>query len=157
MLNNLKLYIWLIAFIPLWVVSQSNDDSLLKQISNIEVELNTPLEANEDLYLNTVSFQSFYDVLAPMGEWIQVSKEDIDEDINDGEGQGFSSLTTDDPVVFIWKPSVKADWKPYLNCRWIYTNYGWLWQSTDSWGNITYNYGRGGNSKKYECGCYPRH
>ncbi|HEY3251646.1 MAG TPA: DUF6600 domain-containing protein, partial [Ignavibacteria bacterium] len=149
MLSNLKLYIWILFFTPIWVFSQNNDDSLLKQISNIEVELNTPVENDEDLYLNTVSFQSFYDVLSPMGEWIQVSKEDIDEDINEGEGQAFSSLTDDEPTLFIWKPSVNSDWKPYMNGRWIYTNHGWLWQSTDAWGNTTYNYGRWWNSKKY--------
>lgn len=145
---NTYIYILLISCIPLF--SQSDDDSLLKQISNIDIELNTPVEAEENLYLNTVSFQSFYDVLSPMGEWIQVTKEDVNEDLEEGSGQGYSSAADDEPLLFIWKPAnVNSDWKPYINGRWIYTNHGWLWQSNDAWGNSTYNYGRWYNSRKY--------
>jgi hypothetical protein len=149
MLNKIKLYIYVLLSIPLLTLAQNKEDSLLKQISNIEVELNSPVEAEENLYLNTVSFQSFYDVLSPMGEWIQVSKEDVDEDLNDGEGQSYSSLAEDENFLFIWKPTADASWKPYMNGKWVYTNHGWLWQSYDAWGNATYNYGRWWNSKKY--------
>lgn len=150
MINRLKTYIYIFGIIAIPLCSQTTEDSLLKQISNIEVELNTPVEAEENLFLNTVSFQSFYDVLSPMGEWIQVTKEDVNEDLDEGSGQGYSSAANDEPFLFIWKPSnVNADWKPYMNGKWIYTNHGWLWQSKDAWGNSTYNYGRWYNSRKY--------
>jgi hypothetical protein len=127
-----------------------NEDSLLKQISEIEINLNT-VESEENLYMNTVSFQSFYDVLSPMGEWIQITKEDIDEDLNDGDGQSYSSLYDgDEELLFIWKPAGSDNnWKPYMNGRWEYTDHGWLWVSADAWGNTTYNYGRWWNSPKY--------
>lgn len=132
------------------VLFTQSEDSLLKQISEIEVSLDSPIESEENLYLNTVSFQSFYDLLSPMGEWIQITKEEIDEDLNEGEGQSFSSFyNDDDELLFIWKPKVNEDWKPYLNGRWEYTEHGWLWVSDDAWGNSTYHYGRWWRSPKY--------
>ena len=129
--------------------SQS-EDSLLKQISEIEITLDSPIESEENLYLNTVSFQSFYDLLSPMGEWIQITTEEIDEDLNEGEGQSYSSLFAEDgEMLFIWKPDVEEGWKPYLNGRWEYTEQGWLWVSNDAWGNSTYHYGRWWRSPKY--------
>jgi len=150
MVNKVKSYIYVLLFIPIAIFTQNSGvDSLLKQISGIEVELDAPVETEENLYLNSVSFQSFYDILSPMGEWIQVSKEDVNEDLSDGDGQSFSSLADDEEFIFIWKPTAGTDWKPYMNGKWVYTNQGWLWKSTDKWGNATYNYGRWWNSKKY--------
>ncbi len=144
----LKSTIFLLALMPIASYSQ-NQDSLLKQINDIDISLSSPVDAEENLFMNTVSFQSFYDVLSPMGEWIQITKEDVDEDLNEGEGQAYSSLTDDDDLLFIWKPAVTPSWKPYMNGRWEYTDHGWLWISADSWGNSTYNYGRWWNSAKY--------
>jgi hypothetical protein len=147
-----KYIVFILALVPfaLYTQVQENNvqDSLLKQISDIEISLESPVEAEENLFMNTVSFQSFYDVLSPMGEWIQITKEDIDEDLNEGEGQSFSSIA-DDELLFIWKPSVNSDWKPFMNGRWEYTDHGWLWVSADKWGGTTYNYGRWWNSPKY--------
>ena len=128
-----------------------DQDSLLEKIKNIDVSLNEAPDSEENLYMNTVSFQSFYDVLSPMGEWIQLTKEDIDDDLSDGEGEGrFSAAYFDeDNYLFIWKPKVSDDWKPYTHGKWEYTDHGWLWASSDSWGNATYNYGRWWNSPKY--------
>ncbi|HAX49603.1 MAG TPA: hypothetical protein PK605_08930 [Ignavibacteria bacterium] len=142
--------IFLLILIP--VVSYPQDqDSLLEKIRNIDVTLNEAPDSEENLYMNTVSFQSFYDILSPMGEWIQITKEDIDEDLSDGEGEGrFSaSYYDDESYLFIWRPNVSEDWKPYSRGKWEYTDHGWLWTSSDSWGNSTYNYGRWWNSPKY--------
>lgn len=153
MLKNLRRYILpVLISVPFSGIAQSQEnsaqDSLLKQISNIDVSLEAPVDAEENLFMNTVSFQSFYDVLSPMGEWIQITKEDIDEDLSNGEGQSFSSLA-DDELLFIWKPSADDNWKPFVNGKWEYTDHGWLWVSSDKWGNSTYNYGRWWNSPKY--------
>ncbi len=129
-----------------------NQDSLLEKIKNIDIALDDPVTSDEDLYMNTVSFQSFYDILSPMGEWIQITKEDIDDDLSDGEGEGmnnFMASNTDEDFLFIWKPSVESNWKPYVNGKWEYSDHGWLWVSSDTWGNSTYNYGRWWNSPKY--------
>ncbi|MBZ0202027.1 MAG: hypothetical protein K8I03_03320 [Ignavibacteria bacterium] len=138
---------------PLYVIypqQNSSNDSLLDKIRDIEIALDAPVESEENLFMNTVSFQSFYDVLLPMGEWIQITKEDIDEEMSDGEGEGYSSLNYgDEEFLFIWKPSVENNWRPYVNGKWEYTDRGWLWISSDKWGNQTFNYGRWWNSPKY--------
>lgn len=146
-----KIIIFSAAVLISFSISAQNQDSLLEKIKDIEISLNEPPDSEENLYLNTVSFQSFYDVLSPMGEWIQITKEDIDEDLSDGEGQSMHSLTglAEDDFLYIWKPNAGSDWKPYMNGRWEYTEQGWLWVSADNWGNTTYNYGRWWNSPKY--------
>lgn len=145
-----KIAIYILFITPFAAYPQSNQDSLLKQINEIEITLNSPIESEENLFLNTVSFQSFYDILSPMGEWIQITKEDIDEDLNDGEGQSFTKTADgEEDLLFIWKPNTGENWKPFLNGSWEYTDHGWLWVSSDNWGNSTYHYGRWWNSQKY--------
>jgi hypothetical protein len=150
-INCLIFRIILPAIFILTLQANSQDqDSLIEKIKLIDVSLDQPVDEEEDLYLNTVSFQSFYDVLSPMGEWIQITKEDIDEDLNDGEGESFvMNRNTGDELFFIWKPNTDNNWKPYANGKWEYTDHGWLWVSADTWGNATYNYGRWWNSPKY--------
>jgi hypothetical protein len=67
-----------------------------------------------------VSFDFFYETLAPYGEWFSV------------EGYGY-----------VWRPTeVAADWAPYTDGYWAYTDAGWTWVSYEDWGSITYHYGR---------------
>ncbi len=70
-----------------------------------------------------VTYNYFYDSLSPYGTWIEV------------EGYGRC-----------WQPSVvvlQSDWRPYRQGgRWIYTDYGWYWQSDYSWGWAPFHYGR---------------
>jgi len=67
--------------------------------------------------------------LTPYGSWVQV----------DGYGR-------------CWRPSVvvyDATWQPYCDRgRWVYTDYGWYWNSDYAWG-VTFHYGRWFNSPKY--------
>ncbi len=150
LIRNITLFIILFPISLLHSQQDNPRDSLLDKIRDIEIALDAPVESEENLYMNTVSFQSFYDVLSPMGEWIQITKEDIDEDLSDGEGEGYSSLGFgDEEFLFIWRPGVEKNWKPYVNGKWEYTDRGWLWISNDKWGNQTYNYGRWWNSPKY--------
>jgi len=67
-----------------------------------------------------VSFQMFYDQLAPHGEWV------------------------DDPDYgYIWLPNVSRDFQPYAtNGYWVMTNYGNTWVSNYSWGWAPFHYGR---------------
>ena len=145
---------FLILFIPLFGIQQGysqNQDSILEKINNIDIALEAPPDSVENLYLNAVSFQSFYDLLAPVGEWIQISKEEIDEELGDGDGQGFASNSNDESIVFIWRPTfVDEGWKPYSNGNWTYTDKGWVWQANanEHWGWATYHYGRWWHSEK---------
>ena len=66
----------------------------------------------------SVTLGGFYDELAPYGRWVGCSY-----------GQ-------------CWVPArVAADWQPYSNGQWIYTEYGWTWVSDDPWGGNPYHYG----------------
>jgi hypothetical protein len=68
----------------------------------------------------TVTFDTFRDRLSPYGEWVNVP--------NYGN---------------VWRPAhVAADWRPYYNGRWEWTDEGWLWVSDEPWGWAAYHYGR---------------
>ncbi len=64
-----------------------------------------------------VSF--FYGSLAPYGSWLTVA----------GYGQ-------------VWLPRVNPWWRPYTEGRWVYTNSGWTWDSSEPFGWATFHYGR---------------
>ncbi|HEY4153786.1 MAG TPA: DUF6600 domain-containing protein, partial [Puia sp.] len=67
-----------------------------------------------------VSYQSFYDGLAPYGSWI------------DYPGYGY-----------VWMPNAGPDFMPYnTNGNWIYTDAGWTWASNYEWGWAPFHYGR---------------
>lgn len=62
----------------------------------------------------------FYEPLAPYGTWFTL----------DGYGQ-------------VWRPRhVHAQWRPYTDGRWLYTEYGWTWVSDWPWGWAPFHYGR---------------
>jgi hypothetical protein len=65
----------------------------------------------------------FYTQLAPYGTWASV------------EGVGWC-----------WQPhcySFRPGWRPYCHGgHWVYTDYGWYWQSDYSWGWAPFHYGR---------------
>jgi len=66
-----------------------------------------------------VSFQLFYDELAPYGQWIN-----------------------DSQYGYIWLPDVRGDFRPYAtNGYWINTEYGNTWYSDYDWGWAPFHYG----------------
>jgi hypothetical protein len=68
----------------------------------------------------SVSFQTFYDDLAPYGRWFSHPR--------------YGS---------VWSPSVGPDFQPYAtNGRWIVTEYGNTWASDYEWGWAPFHYGR---------------
>lgn len=67
-----------------------------------------------------VSFDFFYDSLAPYGEWIEIAD--------------YGSA---------WRPlDVDEDWAPYTDGYWAFTDAGWTWVSYEDFGGIVYHYGR---------------
>jgi hypothetical protein len=74
-----------------------------------------------------VTFDTFHEGLAPYGEWVSSAS----------YGQ-------------VWHPTqVQADWRPYYNGRWEWTDEGWLWVSDEPWGWAPYHYGRWANDAYY--------
>jgi hypothetical protein len=151
-----KLYIisillFLFTFLANLSFSQQDDSLLLQKISSIDVSFDSFDDSDEDLYDNPVSFQTFYDDLAPDGDWIMITKEEIEKELNDGEGQGYASYyLQEDELVYVWKPNEAGDeWRPYMNGKWVYTTSGWMWVSNYRWGWACFHYGRWMKSRTY--------
>jgi hypothetical protein len=81
------------------------------------------LPATEEAPAQQVTYNYFYDSLAPYGNWV---------DLPD--------------YGWCWQPSVAVvvpGWRPYLHSgRWIWSDCGWYWQSYYSWGWAPFHYGR---------------
>ncbi len=65
------------------------------------------------------------------------------------DGYFYSSLKTHGIWIDIgfgtpvWRPTIiKRNWSPYFYGQWVYTNYGWYWDSYEPFGFIVYHYGR---------------
>lgn len=67
-----------------------------------------------------VSFEFFYDNLSPYGDWVEVG----------------------DYGTCFRPRGVDAEWSPYTDGYWSYTDAGWTWISYEDFGDITYHYGR---------------
>lgn len=69
----------------------------------------------------------FYSALNPYGIWIEISN-----------------------GVTVWRPAnVSNNWAPYRDGYWIWTDDGWYWETYESFGYITYHYGRWYNDDYY--------
>ena len=67
-----------------------------------------------------VSVSYFYESLSPYGQWFQ-----------------------EPSYGWCWTPyDNSADWRPYSDGHWEYTDYGWSWVSNETWGWAPYHYGR---------------
>ena len=68
----------------------------------------------------TVEIRFFYDALDPYGDWMRF-----------------------EPYGWVWVPNaVDPFWRPYTFGRWVWTDWGWMWVSSERWGWATYHYGR---------------
>lgn len=80
----------------------------------------TALDASPYRYRNSVDFNYFYSSLSHYGEWIEL-----------------------EPNYIVWRPTfVGRNWSPYNEGRWVYTSYGWHWDSYEPFGWAVYHYGR---------------
>lgn len=78
------------------------------------------VEAGTPYYQGRITFKTFYYSLVPYGEWIEI-----------------------DYGVYAWRPiKVSIGWSPYLIGRWVWTPYGWYWDSFEPFGWAVYHYGR---------------
>jgi hypothetical protein len=67
-----------------------------------------------------VSMSFFYDSLAPYGNW-------------------YASAD----FGYVWRPAhVSIGWRPYVDGRWVHTDVGFTFVSSDAWGWCPYHYGR---------------
>jgi len=70
-----------------------------------------------------VSYNTFHESLSPYGNWVQL-----------------------EPYGWCWQPTVvtvNPNWRPYCDGgQWLWTDVGWYWQSSYSWGWAPFHYGR---------------
>ncbi len=72
-------------------------------------------------------YSMFYEGLAPYGSWFEVN------------GYGYC-----------WQPSSGIEsWRPYLDGCWVWSSFGWAWQTNEPFGWATYHYGRWVNLAGY--------
>src|SRR5262245_49949441 len=70
--------------------------------------------------VGAVGVDFFYSNLAPYGYWV------------DRPSYGW-----------VWVPRhIRHHWRPYSYGRWVWTDYGWTWVSSEPFGWATYHYGR---------------
>jgi hypothetical protein len=41
----------------------------------------------------------------------------------------------------VWQPAVGSDWAPFVNGTWIWTDEGWMWDTSEPYGWVVYHYG----------------
>ena len=71
-------------------------------------------------YDNPVTYDDFYQNLAPYGQWIE-----------------------DPQYGYVWSPNVEGDFRPYYTSgHWVMTEYGNTWVSDYIWGWACFHYGR---------------
>jgi hypothetical protein len=62
----------------------------------------------------------FYTALSPYGTWMEI-----------------------DAGTVVWRPTmIRRNWSPYSRGQWLWTDYGWYWDSYEPFGHIAYHYGR---------------
>ncbi len=83
--------------------------------------------ARNEVNAQRFEYNHFYVSLAPHGSWIEI-----------------------DNGLLAWKPyRTSSRWAPYQAGRWVWSSYGWYWDSYESFGDITYHYGRWYNDDYY--------
>jgi hypothetical protein len=90
-------------------------------------------EASTVLYApppDQANISLFYEALTPYGAWTQ--------DADNG---------------WVWEPTDGVrdpNWRPYANNgHWVWTDYGWYWESDSPYGWATYHYGRWGYNSRH--------
>src|SRR5882672_7602363 len=76
------------------------------------------LEASGSATVVSVSY--FYDALSPYGRWVDYPS-----------------------YGWCWSPAgVAAEWRPYSDGYWVYSDFGWTWVDYEPWGWAPFHYGR---------------
>ncbi|KXK48738.1 MAG: Membrane protein involved in colicin uptake-like protein [Chlorobi bacterium OLB5] len=146
--------------------SEDSADNMVKE-ADLEIVNTTDLNETDEDLLN-VDYREFYDELAPHGEWIEVSDEEIGVELNKGTSSGKShrSISFNDlfgvkeahafdvsfGAFFVWKPAPNlavgivagepVAYTPYTNGQWIYSSSGWYFRAASPHEEITHHYGR---------------
>ncbi|MFY0253264.1 DUF6600 domain-containing protein [Chitinophaga sp. 30R24] len=96
-----------------------------------------PPDAAPPTASGNITYQTFYDDLAPYGSWLDypaygsVWSPRVDEDFRPYATNGYWDYATDG---WTWMSNYPWGWAPFHYGRWIYDNtYGWLWVPGYEW------------------------
>jgi hypothetical protein len=181
-IKKIKLTGLLILVITVFIFSsctKSSDEYLSKEQKELqdnkpevtEIDEKNISESEEDL--TTVDYKEFYEQLAPHGEWIEVTFEDIGLNSNEAstESSGNKDYSVSDlmgiksayatsvakaELLYVWKPSVELAVKteaiaspvfvPYTNGQWVNSDAGWYFKAPTPVEETVSHYGRWVNS-----------
>jgi len=121
--------------------AQENEETFLDSI-----------DYKENLLDSNLSYKKLYDTLSADGDWIKVSKSDFVAELDSGstEEVTYEPEPSNVQAMYFWRPrGVDFSWNPYSNGRWVFTYYGWSWESYYDWGWAPFNYGRWWYSSYY--------
>ncbi len=66
-----------------------------------------------------------------------------------GQLDGYGQWMNIQDLGTVWQPNVSADWQPYSDGHWVWTSYGWMWDSYEPFGWVVYHYGYWDNDPQY--------
>ncbi len=66
-----------------------------------------------------------------------------------GQLDGYGQWVDVQDLGTVWQPNVSADWQPYSDGHWVWTSYGWMWDSYEPFGWVVYHYGYWDNDPQY--------
>jgi len=93
---------------------------------------------------DTVTLRTLHNELDTAGEWIEITKDQLDPDAElDEDEEGY--IDSDVDILYVWRPHytiIDPDWSPYWYGHWIWSGVGWTWISYYTWGWLPYHYGR---------------
>jgi probable HAF family extracellular repeat protein len=93
---------------------QSQQPAVVQSHPRRQVQSEQPSESNEDDY------DVFYSRLSSdEGSWVEAGN-----------------------YGYCFRPRVAADWRPYRDGHWVWTDRGWYWDSNERFAWATYHYGR---------------
>lgn len=114
---------------------EKNLDDRREELSGLENELSEkelkiagreplpslPLEERRPTNTRVGDYRYFYDSLASYGSWFHTQD-----------------------YGYVFQPVVvrERSWRPYTRGRWVFTNHGWTWVSSEPFGWACYHYGR---------------
>jgi hypothetical protein len=144
----------------------TNKDETRAKATNVSALKSDFNESPQDL--QDVDYKEFYDELSPHGKWVQVTGRDLGIDLKkQGTGAGnkptgsllydligvntaYATEDVDFGMFFVWQPSpdlyvgvaAGEPYVPYVDGRWIYSDYGWYYAAPTPVEEITHHYGR---------------
>ena len=81
--------------------------------------------------------------------WVRMS---VDYSPLDGYGEWIEI----EPNRIVWRPIYISElWRPYSVGRWLWTDYGWYWDSYEPFGGVTFHYGRWNYDYRFGWVWYP--